>query len=375
MRAASKTERPDRMPKGDARELLRRDARRRGLKRAGGLIVSGFLGSLALWEIALLWAVIAADITGTTPDLLRIGDPFAASVDPVLPTLVSALLALAVVKATGLGSEIIVWVSSLIGAMGVSWAFLSASALIGADRPPHAVSNTVASAALAAVCVAVAVAITEVLPLSASLRRTQQHSRLAHTRKATALLISRANEKGILHPRPAWHRPRASTWTLTFWYVTPPVVILLSFVPYAATADPDERAASFVVAGAFAALVIAIVWTTHTAIVGHLQSTDTLRRSAFGTAMGLVLLLEAALVALSIAMLVLVWPIPVLVVAPVVVSVVVLAAALLPLAPWFRTERPWGLLTHAAVTRRSFTLQRRAARIHDLVAAERRLRR
>ena len=48
---------------GDARELLRRDARRRGLKRAGGLIVSGFLGSLALWEIALLWAVIAADIT------------------------------------------------------------------------------------------------------------------------------------------------------------------------------------------------------------------------------------------------------------------------------------------------------------------------
>ncbi|WP_143733634.1 hypothetical protein [Microbacterium sp. RU33B] len=152
---------------------------RRVIVRSVKVAVSGVLGALAILTVAN-WALLVFEPPSiSVSDLFVAALPFSHTVDPVLPTLITALLALAVVKASRFAPGFVVGTALHCGLLGSTWAVLCAVALLAPHDSDDAVLDSlVAGVGLGVVVIAVTVVLTEVLPLSADLREKQLQASL-----------------------------------------------------------------------------------------------------------------------------------------------------------------------------------------------------
>lgn len=358
------------MSRSRARGLLRSDVSRRATVRAVKLSWGGLIAALYVWGIAITIRLIEMDGSGDTFALPRAGDLFSATVDPVLPTLVGALLALAVIKAGGFAPEFIVGVSSLIGGTAIMWMLLSFTALIGTAVPPDAASNAVAAAAMAIVCAAVTIALSEVLPLSERGRRRQLRRRSADIRDRVLRLHAHRAARPVLRTDARPYSPRAARGLLVAWYALAIAVAPLAMLPYALGSESDERVAAFAVGAMLAALLGGLVGLCHWCTVELYESSQRFENSNVGLSIFSVIMLSLAIVAPCIAFLGLVWPIRLLAVVLLMVTTAVLFATF---APMVRPLPRGGLLAQAVVAERSFALQRAGWRYDQVRAAVARL--
>lgn len=341
----------------------------RGLRLLGG----GAVAAAYVWGIALSVALLTPRAEGAPVVIPRTGDLFAAGVDPVLPTLVGALLALAVMKAGGFASGFIVGASSLIGGTAVMWMLLSASAVLGPDAPENAGPTAIAAVAMAAICVIVAVAVSEVLPLSERSRRRQLRKKAADKRDAAVRLRERVQAHPVLAVGATPYAPARAWGLLIAWYAAALVIAPLAMVPYAVTSEPSEGLAAALIGGILGLLLGSLVALCHWLVVERYElPTPRSERQSYWVAFGFVVACAGATVALCVALFFLVWPIPLIACVPLVVVVVVLLATFLPM---LRPMRRLGLLAQVAVADRSFALQRAGWRYDELLGALDRVRR
>lgn len=175
--------------------------------------------------------------------------PFAHSGSTVLPALVTAMVGLAVLKAVGWGSSFIVGTATLAGVLAVGWSILSLIALAApvcggrvssvSDpcSPAPVIDSVFATVALAVVCVAVAITIREMLPLSEDLRAREMRDRLAmlDSRQERVLRARSTGAYGRPYPR------RLSLPLVALWYaavVTVPIGLLLFSVAMVEALSP-----------------------------------------------------------------------------------------------------------------------------------------
>lgn len=349
-----------------AEALLRTDAVRRVWLRAAKLTGAAFILALLVWEITLVWVIIPTLPEGAGAGFPRIGDSFGESVDPVLPSLVGALLAVAVIKATSFGSEILMHTADLIAGLAVFWAFMSLSALLPvatADAGAHALS----AVALAAVCVAVSVTITEVLPLSERVRRRQLHRQTSTTQAACNALVARASGARLLRTASRPISPRKSWWILVCCYVIPPLAVLAASAPFVLVIPHGLHDVVFVIAVGGATLLIGLIAAIHQLAIEYLQSTGSLRRFNLAMAGLIALALLGAILSPFVPLIGTTYPFPLL---PLPATLLGLGAIASTLVPRLRRSRRWAPLLHAAVARRSFALQLKLARYEQLLAIE-----
>jgi len=350
-----------------AREVLEGDTYRRVWVRGGRLIQGGAVATLAFWTAAFWWRAIALP-PGASFDLAevpRVGDLFSVTVDPVLPTLVAALLALAVINAAGFASRFVVGSAAFVGGTAVAWAFLSTSALVGATELKDTAARAVAAWAMAAICVAVSIAIAEVLPLSDSARRAQRAKRATDCRDAVARMRTRLRRHPLGDATVSPYTPRKTRGVIVLWYVAPALASVLPFVPYAIASGGAEGRAAIFVAGSIALLVLGVTAFCHQAIGAFYEAPDQTRRGAVIVNATEAALLSAALIWVCIVMSTLISPIPVLAIVPFVALV---ASSLGVAAPcwWHRKGRGW--FASAVMANRILRLQRRGFN-RDLVVA------
>jgi hypothetical protein len=357
-----------------ARELLQADAYRRVFVRAAKLLWGGLVAMGMVWNAAFIVAIVVDSVEGPDGvyDVARVGDFFSATVDPVLPALVGALLALAVIKAGGFAPGFIIGASTLIGGMAVMWALLTATALIGAPEPHKAMENAVSAAALTLVCVVVSIAVSELLPLSEQSRRRQLRKRADQKRDAAVRLRARLAARPVLAPASRPYSPASARRWLVGWYLAAAIACPASMLAYALPAEPDERGATFVVATAFAFLVCLLVGCCQGVAVVVYETPDAERRRVIIGSSLAALACAAVIVTLSIVLTTLLWPIPLLAIAPLVLVAVVLFATV---APLLRPMPRWGLLAQVAPAHRLFGQQWSGWRADRIVIATKRLRR
>ncbi|HET6301853.1 hypothetical protein [Microbacterium sp.] len=208
------------MSKEQASNVLESDILRRVAIRGGGLILSGLLGAATVMWLTGFFELVRNPTRSVGPDLfLQPTVPFAETVDPVLPTLVTALLALSVVKVGKFAPGFVVGTASLCGFLASMWATMSTLALVapGADDR-SAANDTVAGIALGAVAVAVTVVLAEVLPLSRRVRQKQLEDSLAKTRAVHSLATKRSASVMSRFRESPYSSPAAS-WTVATWYL------------------------------------------------------------------------------------------------------------------------------------------------------------
>jgi hypothetical protein len=350
-----------------ARGVIESDTYRRVWARGGQLVLGGMAAALVCWGAAFWWRAIALP-AGTSFDFAgvpRVGDLFSVTVDPVLPTLVAALLALAVIKAGGFASRFVVAGASFAGGMAIAWAVLSTSALVGAVELKDTAARAVAAWAMAAICVAVGIAIAEVLPLSDSARRAQRAKRAVEYRDAIARIRVRLKQRPLGDMTASPYAPQQNRWVLVLWYIVPALASALPFVPYAVASVPEEGRAALLVAGTIAVFLLGVVACCDQVIVAAYETADETRRTAVIANIAIGVLLSGALIWICVVMFTLVWPIPLLALAPLVALFSGLVGIV---APYWWRQRGRGWLATAGIANRTFALQRRGFS-QDLVIA------
>ncbi|GAA5207571.1 hypothetical protein [Microbacterium kyungheense] len=187
----------DAMSRERARAVLEFDVLRRVIVRSVKVAFSGVLGALAVLS-ASNWVRLLTEAPNISlPGLFEAALPFSHTVDPVLPTLITALLALAVVKASRFAPGFVVGTALLCGFLGSTWAVLSALALLAPHNSDAVLDSLVTGIGLGVVVIAVTVVLTEVLPLSAELREKQLHANLE---RAESLLARATGRLRLRYP-------------------------------------------------------------------------------------------------------------------------------------------------------------------------------
>lgn len=162
------------MSRPEALIVLRDDTRRRVVRRGARLILYGLVGAALIIVVWGARALLTREPMGTIPGFFEASVPFAQTVDPVLPTLITALLALAVVKASRFAPAFVVSTATLCGFLGSMWAVMSVLSLLAPSAVDDLkVGTALMGMALGSVVVSVTVVLTEVLPLSAEVRENQ----------------------------------------------------------------------------------------------------------------------------------------------------------------------------------------------------------
>jgi hypothetical protein len=256
----------DVLTKEAARSTLENDALRRVVSRAAQLAFSGSYGAVLVLLAGFTWAPFQSE-PGSVP-LHALADaavPFAMTVDPVLPTLVTALLALSVVKAGKFAPRFVVGTAALCGFFASSWAVLSLVALFAERASERGLSNNaVAGVGLGVVAVAVTVVLMEVLPLSNRPREKLLTARLLRAEE----LLTRARRRYTRLTRRYNQRPYrrpATVCLIGAWYLATVAaglgpVLLESFGVWG---RPDWLSITWSISGVLTGLMLLSVLATH----------------------------------------------------------------------------------------------------------------
>lgn len=306
----------ERLSDEQTEQLLRVDGSRRAAVRTGQLVglAAGIVFGYLVW-IPLLSGQVGpildyAAIAGTVSAWAA---PFAESAAIVLPSFITLLGALAVVKVVGWASTFVIGTSSVVGVLAVCWAALASVALLDAQRQtPEGLGAAIGAAALAVFCITVAVAVPELMPFSRAAREKQLDQR------AEALAARRPvlSEEARIIRRcaiPLYEGSGASN-RLMAWYISAavaPIVILvlggfllaLSQLPEDAAA-PSETSVGSTVIGmvVFAALGVVALVLLHVAVLAQYRRPRRLWRGvALPAALGTLLLAVIPLMMTAVA--------------------------------------------------------------------------
>lgn len=211
--------------------VLERDAMRRVWARSVRVTFSGVVGATAVLSLAVWVRLLSTNLRSIdAPSIFEAALPFSRTIDPVLPTLITALLALAVVKASRFAPGFIVGTAVLCGFLASTWGLLGLLALFAPAATEGAeADNAVAGVGLGVVAVAVTVVLTEVLPLSKELRDRQLQERLARNKTLASRASSRARRVSVRFSA-GTHGAREARLIIIGWYLATAVVVLVPIV-------------------------------------------------------------------------------------------------------------------------------------------------
>lgn len=337
--------------------------------RTLGLLLGGLLGALAVMTFAVWFWIFRDPKRLSLPETyLNAAVPFAETIDPVLPTLVTALLALSVVKVGKFAPGFVVSTATLCGYLASTWSVLSVVAVAAPTQSGRSPANAAITAVgLGIVAVAVTVVLAEVLPLSSRVRDEQLNRAL--TRTAAALTTAQSNERRMMGRFPRPYSAAEAGWLVVAWYL---LSIGLSLVlVLVALVVPTPRLPMTVVwavSGSVCLMLLLILTSLHVAARFRLEATalrDEATTFVFfpilfaAGATALVIALVAVLNALLGGLFVFAW-------IPAIWAVVVLASGTLPL--WLQLPK-WGWLAQVVAVRGVHRLQKRGQRFREVQTA------
>lgn len=221
------------MSKEQAVIVLESDIMQRVATRTVRLTLGGLIGAAAVMSLTALTGLVRNPIQPISFDIyLESTVPFAETVDPVLPTLVTALLALSVVKVGRFAPGFVVGTATLCGFLASTWATMSVLALFAPEKYERSAANdAVAGVGLGLVAVAVTVVLAEVLPLSSRVRERQLKDSIAKL-EATRHLAGGRAARLLSHLSNRPYSPREIRWAIASAYVVTvslPLVVIVAW--------------------------------------------------------------------------------------------------------------------------------------------------